>query len=351
MTRNQIILQNYEQFLSEIRQQITKTQKNILQIVTRQKVEMAWQIGRLIEGHLLKNKQKGYGDHLFEKLESDVGISQTVLYKMHNFYKSYPKIPKDDDKLNWSHYRVLSGVKESEERKRLQNLALENDWTSGDLQKEVKASKISKIRATSKIRQEIAKEKMATKTLLPQRGKLFFYNLIKQEGSGKTCIDCGFKIFKAVEKEQMKALQKQVKIVETLKKNKNYSLKKSDLSARRINIYKAFLKRVVDGDTIHVILDLGFEIFHEEILRLRGINAAEISSEEGKKSAASLKNILKNPPFLIVKTSGSDVYGRYIADVFLSDVKKNLTPQEVADSGIYLNQLLLDKKLATPFSL
>ena len=52
---------------------------------------------------------------------------------------------------------------------------------------------------------------------------------------------------------------------------------------------------MVDGDAIRVNLDLGFGIFHHEILRLAKINAPEIESEAGKnvkKVLSKMKNIL-----------------------------------------------------------
>ena len=347
MTKNQIVtLKNYDQLLANVRNQIEDTKNNIANVVTRQKVMMAWQIGKLISEHLSKNLQKDYSDFLFKKLEDDVGLNKTVLYKMHAFHKSYPKLPKDDNKLNWSHYRVLSGVKESDERKYLEDLTKEKSWDSHTLQSEVKKSKISQIRAESKARQETAKPK----ALLPKRGQLFLYSLVKVEKVKKTCIDCGFGIFRAVDEVQFQGLKNHGQIVETVKKNKNYALKKSTVTPRKLNAYKAYVRRVVDGDTLHVVLDLGFEIYREEKIRLRGINAPEIASAQGKKSLSALKHILKNAPFVILKSTATDVYGRYVGDVFLADSKTESNPQEVADKGIYLNQLLLDKKLVEPFA-
>ena len=139
------------------------------------------------------------------------------------------------------------------------------------------------------------------------------------------------------------------KTVEVVKNNKEYSLKDKILVARKANIYKAYLSKVVDGDTIRVIFDLGFNILHEEIIRFRGINAAERETLEGQKSSLALKNILKKSPFLIIKTTATDMYGRYVADVFLADEGESLSPQQVADKGVYLNQMLLDEGLAMPY--
>jgi len=122
------------------------------------------------------------------------------------------------------------------------------------------------------------------------------------------------------------------------------------------------VERVVDGDTIRVTIDLGFKIFHKEIIRLRGVDAPEINSKDGKRSCKILKNILEDIPFLIIKTTKIDIYGRYVADIYASPSgrskplhrqsegglmnivsKEAVSPQQVADQGIYLNQLLVDK--------
>ena len=46
---------------------------------------------------------------------------------------------------------------------------------------------------------------------------------------------------------------------------------------------------------------------------------------------------------LIVKTSGKDQHGRYVADVFLADETGKMSEQQVADEGAFLNQLLVTK--------
>jgi endonuclease YncB( thermonuclease family) len=91
-------------------------------------------------------------------------------------------------------------------------------------------------------------------------------------------------------------------------------------------------------------------IFHREILRLAKINAAEIKTNEGKKAARELTKILSGLEFLIVKTFQTDIYGRFIADVFLPKNSKQTDPQIVASQGIYLNQLLLEQGLVTNFN-
>ena len=53
--------------------------------------------------------------------------------------------------------------------------------------------------------------------------------------------------------------------------------------------------------------------------------------------------------FLVVKTNKTDIYGRYIADVFFDEKKEEKNLQKIADGGTYLNQLLLDLGLVVKF--
>lgn len=315
MKSAEITLKNYTPLLSEVQKHIKKTQNNI----ARQKVEMAWGIGRATEKHLktLKESEGGsYGRRLFERLENDTGLAQEVLYKMRRFYITYPKLPKDDNKLNWSHYRVLSGVKKEDDRKFLEDLTKKENLDAESLRKKSK-----EVASNPAVKKAKPTKKLAPKTLTARRGQLFRYGLVKPAGVEGTCLDCGFGVFKKFADQ----LPASVKIVETVKGRKNYALKKSAINPRFLNAYKAYLSRVVDGDTIHVVLDLGFEIFHEEILRLRAINAAEAGTADGDKSTRALKRILQHIPFVIIKTSHIDQHGRYVADVFLADVEgKNL---------------------------
>ena len=328
----QIALKNYQKLLQLVQKIIAQTQKNIAQNVNREKVVMSWQIGKIIEEHLLENDRANYGENFFTQLEKDTTISVRVLYQMRSFYRAYPTLPKQESDLSWSHYRSLSSLSNEESRKRLEQLTVVENLGAGALQ-----SKISKIKKEAKARQEQKRAKKITK-LSVKRGRVFTYKIVASPHSNKTLVDCGFNIFSEI-KTTLKASSE---VVESLKKGEVFSLKKSQVKKQQLHTYKAFLDRVVDGDTLHVTLDLGFKIQHKEILRLAKINAPEMTSEEGKKSAEFLQKILKNVKFLIIKTNKTDIYGRFVADVFFDQSGKEEDAQKVANSGTYLNQMLLD---------
>lgn len=329
----QITLNNYNKLLLQIRQTIGNTEQKIIADINHEKVAMSWEIGKIIEEHLLKNNRAGYGIKLFKQLEKDIFISRRTLYQMCAFYKTYPVLPAKEKGLNWSHYRNLLVVKSDERRKYLEDFTAEKKLGSNDLQK--------KISGEGKSWQKIPKPK--NKKLKFNRGVLYAYKLAKLQGSRKTFIDCGFNIF-----TEFKASLKDEEFVLSVKSGEKISLKKSKLNPSQLHTYKAYLNRVIDGDTLHVVLDLGFKIQHKEILRLAKINAPEADSFEGKKSTEALKKILQDVPFLVIKTNKTDIYGRYVADVFLGK-KGETNAQKIADEGIYLNQALLDAGVAEVF--
>ena len=89
-----ILLENYNNLLSKVQEIIKKTQENIIQNANHEKVVMSWQLGKIIDEHLLKDNRAEYGAKLFKQLEADILIDKRVLYQMRSFYKSYPSLPE-----------------------------------------------------------------------------------------------------------------------------------------------------------------------------------------------------------------------------------------------------------------
>ena len=88
--------------------------------------------------------------------------------------------------------------------------------------------------------------------------------------------------------------------------------------------YKAIVDRVVDGDTIDVIIDLGFKTWKKVRVRMEGINTPESRTrdlEEKKKGLAAkarLQEILDyNSNECVLKVSGVGKFGRAIASVYV----------------------------------
>lgn len=113
--------------------------------------------------------------------------------------------------------------------------------------------------------------------------------------------------------------------------------------------YKAQLIRVVDGDTVIAMVDLGFSTWKETRIRFYGIDAYESRTrdkEEKVKGLAAKKlvqDILdKTKGEFILKSKGVDKYGRSLGILI---VPINEPDVEELD----LNQHLVNEGLAVPY--
>jgi micrococcal nuclease len=83
--------------------------------------------------------------------------------------------------------------------------------------------------------------------------------------------------------------------------------------------YAAKLVRVVDGDTVHLDLDLGFyEWRRDQSYRLLRINAPEMSTVEGGAAKIALEGFLAGKS-LTAHTEKSDHFGRFLAELYAND--------------------------------
>lgn len=116
-------------------------------------------------------------------------------------------------------------------------------------------------------------------------------------------------------------------------------------STSMLFIYAAQVTHVIDGDTLELMIDLGFDVHKAHRIRLRGINTPERNTPEGDRAAAFVQERLKNCARVVVKTSRKiDMYGRYIGDIFYlpGEIDRN----KIFTDGVYLNNELLAQGLA-----
>jgi micrococcal nuclease len=109
-----------------------------------------------------------------------------------------------------------------------------------------------------------------------------------------------------------------------------------------IYIYKAELIRVVDGDTVDLVIDLGFDTQRKERFRLYGIDAPEMNTAAGKEAKAWLIGILGPYGAIYVQTiqlstkAKRDKYGRFLAVLYddLGELRAKLPPKTLAPASI-----------------
>ncbi|NJH82525.1 thermonuclease family protein [Staphylococcus hyicus] len=84
---------------------------------------------------------------------------------------------------------------------------------------------------------------------------------------------------------------------------------------KQLYIFKAKVLRVIDGDTLVIDLDMGFETHTIKRVRLLGVDTPErgqVNYNEAK--AFTTSTVLGKDVY--VQTYQSDVFGRYLADVW-----------------------------------
>lgn len=97
--------------------------------------------------------------------------------------------------------------------------------------------------------------------------------------------------------------------------------------------------KIVDGDTIDVIIDIGFNILRKERIRLSRIDTPESNSKDEKEKllAFEAKEFLSlwlvDQNELKIKTTKDDKYGRYLGEIY-------------GDQHICINDVLINKGYA-----
>lgn len=81
--------------------------------------------------------------------------------------------------------------------------------------------------------------------------------------------------------------------------------------------YHAHILRVIDGDTVSAIVDLGFGTSMTITLRLAGIDAPELSTPEGKAAKQALIEMVEDQ-VVVVQTikDRREKYGHYLAVLY-----------------------------------
>jgi len=108
--------------------------------------------------------------------------------------------------------------------------------------------------------------------------------------------------------------------------------------------YSCKVDRVVDGDTIDVVLNLGFDIMFKSRVRLYGIDTPESRTRDldekarGKMASAFLKEAVENGSKVIIQTKLKDSrgkYGRVLGNVVVD--------------GLNINEAMIKKFLAVAY--
>jgi micrococcal nuclease len=74
------------------------------------------------------------------------------------------------------------------------------------------------------------------------------------------------------------------------------------------------VEKIVDGDTVDLLIDVGFFVFTKVRIRLGRINAPEAETTAGKLSKSQLSALCLGAEIKLI-CQGRDKYGRWIGDL------------------------------------
>lgn len=82
--------------------------------------------------------------------------------------------------------------------------------------------------------------------------------------------------------------------------------------------FRGQVRRVIDADSLAVRVDLGFDVNVNIHVRVRGVNAPEDRTPEGRAASLFAMTLLAESP-VTLRTEHDRSFARWIADVWLPD--------------------------------
>ncbi len=313
-----------------------------------QRLKTYWQIGEKIKLYGSSSGKKAmitqalYHD-LSRDIESELGLvlSADILSRMVHFYQEYPKFPQKTP-LTFTHYLALLRIADPAQRKNIEQKAIQEDWSSVDIKM-----------AITKLNVQNDSPQSTLKILEVKRGEPYVYAVhryVDLLGNKDLGVDCGFKIDVPLNgmivQSTVSTVSDDTRGVRVIKKDGHYNVQLNRESAGKLYTYAATVKEVIDGDTLDLRIDVGFSIKLYDRMRLSGIDAPEMNTQEGKLAKQFLIDYLSHCPLIVVRTTKQkeEIYGRWLADIFV--IKNCSDPYKIAAEGELLNNILLTEGLA-----
>ncbi|MCK5581398.1 MAG: thermonuclease family protein [Candidatus Omnitrophica bacterium] len=343
MPKSLIATSSYQNLIIDVSKALSSGLLAAQKALEHQRLKTYWQIGKQIcRAVKTSNGTISLSEKLYQDISRDIqkqaglDLAAKTIGRAIQFSKNYPTFPENTT-LGFTHYLALMRVHDPRLRLQLEKKAIKEGMKVEDVK--VAVAKINVKRDPSC--------KNNTHSLAVARGEPFVYHarrVSRIDGKDVIVIDCGFKINIEVPlHSRYKPVRGRI-IRSTKEPDGQYQIHTCRKTPTGLYTYPAFIARVVDGDTVDARIDVGFGIWVNERLRLKGINAPEITTQAGLSAKHFLSTYFKKCPGVIIRTHKEGMYGRWLADIFA--LKGCKSPHTIAREGEYLNQILLDQGLA-----
>jgi predicted nuclease of restriction endonuclease-like (RecB) superfamily len=143
---------NYPSLFSEVSEVITESKQLAFRNNNSILLQAYWKIGRLIvEDEQHGNSKAIYGKAVLKNLakylsiEFGKGFDERNLNNIRAFYTAFPIWNAVRTELSWTHYRIISRVKEEKLRLSYIDHAIEGNWNTRILQRNIKTQYVGRI--------------------------------------------------------------------------------------------------------------------------------------------------------------------------------------------------------------
>ncbi len=323
---------SYKNLREGVERALTEGVVRAQQAVFVERLHTYWEIGGHLRTHL-DTVGAVYGEQTIKQLSSDVKVSPQVLYDAVKFRQVFPIFPTKGN-LTWSHYRRVLALSVAE-RDYYLRAASDRGWTVREMEAQIKSG------AMQLLPGETTKESKALE-VQAKRGELFTYRIVVK--NGEELLDMGCRTYRPIDPAWGAFSEGDLlKSIPDRRTQAGYRLELTE-SRRRLYTFVARATKIIDGDTLWAMLDLGFDTFAERKLRLRGIDTPEMDSVAGRQARTFLVDTLAEVSLFVVTTTKVDLYDRYLADLFVLPGEPD--PVVIAREGRYLNREMVKEGVA-----
>src|SRR5574344_1808066 len=141
-----------ENLLTDVRQIINTARATAVRSVDFCRVQMYWNLGRRIFEEEQQGKDRAdYGSYLLKNLatsrepEYGSGFSYRQLAFCRQFYRIYPIVNAVRSQLNWTQYRMLIQIDDSDKREFYELETVNNCWTSRELERQINSQEYERL--------------------------------------------------------------------------------------------------------------------------------------------------------------------------------------------------------------
>jgi len=149
--------------ITEIKTIITSANEAAIRSVDVERVRMYWNVGRKIFEEEQQGKERAdYGTYLIQSLSGELeplygtGFSVRQLERYRQFYRTFPIASALRTQFNWTHYKLLISIDNTDKRDFYMAEAEKNNWTARQLERQINSQLFERLLLSNDVQSVLA---------------------------------------------------------------------------------------------------------------------------------------------------------------------------------------------------